>query len=94
MSKGKIVKRSRLQTFIKKINKNHIFPTRYVFDLEKKNKEVIDKKIDEFFQKKNRMVKKGESKKRDNSIFFPLDNIFMEKNFSGKNKWFFNKLRF
>jgi len=90
MPKNKINKRSVIKTFVKTMNKDHVFPTRYVLDLDKKNKEAIEQKTEEIFEKK-----KKETNKTDiDSLYLFLDNIFMDKFFAGKNKWFFNRLRF
>lgn len=54
MPKNKINKRSVIKTFVKTMNKDHVFPTRYVLDLDKKNKEVIEQKTEEIFEKKKK----------------------------------------
>jgi len=94
MPKSKIHKRSRIKTFVKTMNKNHVFPTRYILDLDKKNKEVIEQKTEEIFNKKKMEKGKGSTVIETAKLFFLLDNILMEKFFAGKTKWFFNRLRF
>lgn len=92
--KHKINKRLRVKTFVKRMNKNHVFPTRYILDLDKKSKEVIEEKTEEIFREKNGKDKDISKDSRIKKLFFALDNILMDKFFAGKNKWFFNRLRF
>lgn len=94
MVKNKIDKRSKVRTFVKIMNKNHVFPTRYVMDFEAYHKEIIEKKVKEIFDKKENVTKEETNKSSRKNLYFPLDNIFMQKYFSGKNKWFFKPLRF
>jgi len=85
MSKKKILKRSKVKTFIKYINYNHLMPTRYsVPDLDLKNLVTPEavKKLDDR-EKARHEVKK---------VF---ENRYLER---GKNstgiQYFFHKLRF
>mmetsp|Transcript_19161 Transcript_19161/g.39090 ORF Transcript_19161/g.39090 Transcript_19161/m.39090 type:complete len:150 (-) Transcript_19161:877-1326(-) len=94
MLKNKIDKRSKIRTFVKIMNKNHVFPTRYVMDFETYHKEIIEKKVEEIFDSKKNSTKEKSSGTLNKFHFFPLDNIFMQKYFSGKNKWFFTPLKF
>merc|ERR1712166_161183 len=72
-------KRSRVKTFVKVVNYNHMMPTRYSLDVDLKSTvtaDVVDNSA-------KRIASNKESKK------------LLEERFStGKNKWFFSKLRF
>lgn len=78
MGKKKIARRSRLKPFIKVVNFNHIMPTRYNLDLDLK--QLIS--IESFKEPTQRQAAKKALKK-----------VFQERYNSGKNKWFFQKLR-
>eukprot|EP01018_Ginkgo_biloba_P004807 Gb_36674 [translate_table: standard] len=78
-SAKKTAKKSRLKAFIKVVNYNHIMPTRYTLDVDLKNIVTFDKL--ETHDKK--VVAQKESKK-----------AFEERFKTGKNRWFFTKLRF
>mmetsp|Transcript_31600 Transcript_31600/g.61668 ORF Transcript_31600/g.61668 Transcript_31600/m.61668 type:complete len:151 (-) Transcript_31600:778-1230(-) len=95
MSSKKISKKSRMKIFIKKINMNHVLPTRFFIDLSKTSKDLVNEKIDDYkdFIEKNTENKGKILKEKINFSFF-LKNIFLDQFFSGKQKWFFKKLRF
>jgi large subunit ribosomal protein L27e len=79
MSQKRIAKRSKLKPFVKIVNYNHLMPTRYALDVDLKS--VVDREaIDDAGQ---RTIMRKEVKK-----------LFEERHKSGKNKWFFEKLRF
>eukprot|EP01087_Luapelamoeba_hula_P001088 TRINITY_DN10834_c0_g1_i1.p1 TRINITY_DN10834_c0_g1~~TRINITY_DN10834_c0_g1_i1.p1 ORF type:complete len:135 (+),score=23.87 TRINITY_DN10834_c0_g1_i1:63-467(+) len=78
MGKKKIAKRSRVKPFIKVINYNHMMPTRYGLDLDLKK--VV----------KPATIEKGQKKKTKRAV----QKLFESRYQSGKNKWFFTKLRF
>jgi len=80
MSKNKVAKRSKIKPFVKIVNYNHIMPTRYGLDVDLKNS-VTTEKV--YGDSKNRKVVKRQIKK-----------AFEDRYKSGKNKWFFTKLRF
>ncbi|KAI9323648.1 ribosomal L27e protein family-domain-containing protein [Dichotomocladium elegans] len=80
MGKKKVAKRSRVTPFIKIINYNHMMPTRYALDLEAIKGTVSA----ETFKDPTQRV---ETKK-------VIKKLFEERYQTGKNKWFFNKLRF
>jgi len=80
MGKNKIKIRSKIKPFVKVVNYNHLMPTRYSVDL------VLDKALvnkdafrDPALRRKARREVKGK---------------FEERYKSGKNRWFFQKLRF
>merc|ERR1739848_850803 len=79
MGKKKIAKRNKMKPFVKIINSNHIMPTRYSVDIAL-NKEIVNKES----------VKDG-SKRHARSH---VKEAFEERYKTGKNKWFFQKLRF
>jgi len=81
MAKKKIIKRSRVKPFVKIINYSHIMPTRYGLDLDLKSVVTSEAVYNDAAAKRpavRRQVKK----------------LFEERYKSGKNKWFFSKLRF
>ncbi|KAI9309484.1 ribosomal L27e protein family-domain-containing protein [Cunninghamella echinulata] len=80
MNKKKIAKRSRVKPFIKIINYNHMMPTRYALDMEQIKGTISA----ETFKEPSERV---EAKK-------VIKKLFQERYQTGKNKWFFNKLRF
>jgi len=80
MSKEKIHKRNKIKTFVKIINYNHLLPTRYSVDIPFDKKESNPKSLkDPAKRKKIRSQIKAKFEKR-----------YRE----GKNRWFFQKLRF
>jgi large subunit ribosomal protein L27e len=78
MGKKKVARRSKVKPFIKTVNLNHLMPTRYNLDLELKN--VVS--LESFKETSLRQTTKKAVKK-----------LFEERYNSGKNKWFFSKLR-
>ena len=79
MGKKRAEKRSRVKPFVKLVNYNHMMPTRYSLDVDLKGTLDIDKLKDATQRKKAR----AEVRKR-----------FQERYVTGKNRWFFTKLRF
>merc|ERR1711988_404025 len=85
MSEKKIAKRSRIKPFLKCVNYNHIMPTRYALDVELKSVvtgDVVSGSNQTTRQNARREVKKMFEEKYNTSLK------------TGKNKWFFQKLRF
>merc|ERR1739847_149610 len=80
MGKKKICKRSKIKPFLKVINYNHMMPTRYTVDL------AFDK------TNLNKEILKDPMKKK--KARHMVRTKFEERYKSGKNKWFFHKLRF
>ncbi|ORY03384.1 hypothetical protein K493DRAFT_311750 [Basidiobolus meristosporus CBS 931.73] len=80
MGKKRISKRSKVKPFIKVVNYNHIMPTRYGLELEEIKKAVSPESFKEPTQR-------NASKKA-------IKKLFEERYTTGKNKWFFTKLRF
>merc|ERR1712071_267230 len=80
MGKKKIAKRNKMKPFIKVINYIHIMPTRYSVDIAI-NKEHVNKE-----------ALKDATKKR--AARASVKQAFEERYKTGKNKWFFQKLRF
>ncbi|PWA44342.1 ribosomal protein L27e, Translation protein SH3-like domain protein [Artemisia annua] len=78
-SAKKTAKKSRVKAFIKVVNYNHIMPTRYTLDVDLKD--VVTSDVLTSRDKKVTACK--ETKKR-------LEERFK----TGKNRWFFSKLRF
>merc|ERR1712098_3283 len=82
MGKKKVAKRSKIKPFLKVVNYNHVMPTRYNVDFGfDKTKQVLNKE-----------TLKDPMKKKKARHMVRLK--FEEKYKSGKNKWFFHKLRF
>ncbi|XP_068715644.1 large ribosomal subunit protein eL27-like [Montipora capricornis] len=80
MSKKKLAKRSRIKAFVKVYNYNHLMPTRYSVDVNL-DKTVINKEVFKDPASKRKATKEAKAK-------------FEERYKSGKNRWFFQKLRF
>ncbi|KAI3507038.1 hypothetical protein L1887_21763 [Cichorium endivia] len=78
-SAKKTAKKSRVKAFIKLVNYNHIMPTRYTLDVDLKDVVTVDAL--QSHDKKVTACK--ETKAR-------LEDRFK----TGKNRWFFSKLRF
>ncbi|KAL3742539.1 60S ribosomal protein L27 [Eucalyptus grandis] len=78
-STKKTGKKSRVKTFVKLVNYRHLMPTRYTLDVDLKD--VVNP---DCLQSKDKKVTAAkETKKR-------LEERFK----TGKNRWFFTKLRF
>ncbi|GKV37047.1 hypothetical protein SLEP1_g45116 [Rubroshorea leprosula] len=78
-SSKKIAKKSRVKAFVKLVNYSHVMPTRYTLDVDLKDVVTADA-----LQSRDKKVTTGkEIKKR-----------FEERFKTGKNRWFFSKLRF
>ncbi|KAI3940935.1 hypothetical protein MKX01_011662 [Papaver californicum] len=78
-SAKKTAKKSRVKAFIKVVNYNHIMPTRYTLDVDLKD--VVS--TDVLTSRDKKVTAAKETKKR-------LEERFK----TGKNRWFFTKLRF
>merc|ERR1711998_586726 len=85
MSEKKIAKRSKIKPFIKCVNYTHLMPTRYALEVELKSvvtPDVIGSSNPTARQTARKEVKKLLEEKYNTSLK------------TGKNKWFFQKLRF
>ncbi|MCH0628635.1 hypothetical protein JNB11_01415 [Kocuria palustris] len=80
MGAKKTAKRSKVKPFVKVINYNHLMPTRYTLDVESFKLAVSTEALEETESRK-------EAKKA-------VKKALEEKHQAGKNKWFFQKLRF
>ncbi|KAF9484044.1 hypothetical protein BDN70DRAFT_195312 [Pholiota conissans] len=80
MGQKKVLLRSKVKPFIKVINYSHLFPTRYALELEGLKGSVTADTFKEPTQREDakKIVKK----------------LFEDRYTSGKNKWFFQPLRF
>ncbi|KAG5463282.1 MAG: ribosomal L27e protein family-domain-containing protein [Olpidium bornovanus] len=78
--KKKAARRSRIKPFIKAVNYNHVMPTRYGIEVDQFKQAVTPETFKEPTQRvaARRAIKK----------------LFEERYTSGKNTWFFEKLRF
>ncbi|KAJ3039346.1 60S ribosomal protein L27A [Rhizophlyctis rosea] len=79
MGQKRVAKRSRVKPFIKVVNYNHLMPTRYNLDIDLKS--VVSQ---ESFKEPTQRITARKSIKK----------LFEERYNSGKNRWFFQKLRF
>lgn len=79
MGQKRVAKRSRVKPFVKIVNYNHIMPTRYSLEADLKSAVTVDSLADK--------TQRVEAEKQ-------LRTVFEEKYQAGKNKWFFEKLRF
>ncbi|KAK0549613.1 60S ribosomal protein L27B [Tilletia horrida] len=80
MGAKKLAKRSKVKPFIKVINYNHLMPTRYALELEGLKGAVSTETFKEVSQREDakKVIKK----------------LLEERYASGKNRWFFQPLRF
>ncbi|KAK0537757.1 60S ribosomal protein L27B [Tilletia horrida] len=80
MGAKKLAKRSKVKPFIKVINYNHLMPTRYALELEGLKGAVSTETFKEPSQREDakKVIKK----------------LLEERYASGKNRWFFQPLRF
>ncbi|KAF7140609.1 hypothetical protein RHSIM_Rhsim06G0151500 [Rhododendron simsii] len=78
-SAKKTAKKSRVKAFVKLVNYNHIMPTRYTLDVDLKD--VVSE--DSLQSRDKKVTAAKEIKAR-----------FQERFKTGKNRWFFSKLRF
>lgn len=78
MSKARQEKRSKVKPFIKRINYNHLMPTRYTLELEGLKSVVTADTFQEVSQRE-------EAKKT-------VKKVLEERYTSGKNRWFFTPL--
>ncbi|XP_021907685.1 60S ribosomal protein L27-3 [Carica papaya] len=78
-SAKKTAKKSRVKAFVKLVNYQHLMPTRYTFDVDLKD--VVT--VDALQSKDKKVTSLKETKAR-----------FEERFKTGKNRWFFTKLRF
>ncbi|KAF0988327.1 hypothetical protein HZS_4540 [Henneguya salminicola] len=80
MNKAKVEKRSRIKPFVKALNMNHIFPTRFTVDFKLNKALITDENL--------------KTRRKRCMIRAHLKEV-MEKKFRlGENKFFFTKLRF
>lgn len=84
-------KNSSIKIFFKALNKNHILPTRYFVDLNEEQQTLIANISLNLFKLKS---DDETSKCLYSELKWKVENIFIDKYFSGKNKWFFKKLNF
>uniref|UniRef100_A0A8D2D6X1 Large ribosomal subunit protein eL27 n=1 Tax=Sciurus vulgaris TaxID=55149 RepID=A0A8D2D6X1_SCIVU len=80
MGKKKIAKRSKIKSFVKVYNYNHLMPTRYSVDIPL-DKTVVKKDMFRDPALKHKVLQEAKCK-------------FEERYKTGKNKCFFQKLRF
>jgi len=81
MNKRTLAKRSRIKPFVKAVNYNHLMPTRYALDLGDGVKSAVPMDA-----ANNPTARVGARKQ--------VKKLLQERYNSGKNKWFFTKLRF
>merc|ERR1711976_153299 len=80
MSKKKIKTKSKIKPFLKVVNYNHMMPTRYSVDIGFTRPTLTRESLKDPMKKKKAR--------------FMVRTKFEERYKSGKNKWFFQKLRF
>lgn len=83
MPDKKIAKRSRVKPFVKTINYSHIMPTRYSLDIDLKSVVTAD------------VMRMGTARHNcRKEVKRLLEDKYNASLKTGKNKWFFQKLRF
>ncbi|KAF6144898.1 hypothetical protein GIB67_036601 [Kingdonia uniflora] len=78
-SAKKTAKKSRVKAFVKLVNYNHIMPTRYTLDVDLKDAVNVESLV---------------SKDKKVTAAKAIKAKFEERFKTGKNRWFFSKLRF
>jgi len=78
-TKKQISYKTRVKPFIKSVNYQHLFPTRYTFDQ--------DLSLVRGISEANDVARRKKLKRR-------IKAIFEARHKEGKNKWFFSKLKF
>eukprot|EP01156_Anaeramoeba_ignava_P018830 Anaeramoba_ignava/a93177_204.p1 GENE.a93177_204~~a93177_204.p1 ORF type:complete len:164 (+),score=51.33 a93177_204:58-492(+) len=73
-------RKSRIKPFVKVVNQKHLLPTRYKIDLELPNDLVTGEKYDDPAKRKQLKTQ--------------LRTVLKKQFLTGKNRWFFSKLRF
>mmetsp|Transcript_33816 Transcript_33816/g.132877 ORF Transcript_33816/g.132877 Transcript_33816/m.132877 type:complete len:92 (-) Transcript_33816:52-327(-) len=85
MGEKKVQKRSKIKTFVKVVNYNHLMPTRYTFELG----ETVTSAVPAFTN--SDVSVRTEARKDLRKVFA---NLASQRYKGGKNQWFFTKLRF
>uniref|UniRef100_A0AAZ3NR30 60S ribosomal protein L27 n=2 Tax=Oncorhynchus tshawytscha TaxID=74940 RepID=A0AAZ3NR30_ONCTS len=100
MGKKKVAKRSKIKAFVKVYNYNHLMPTRYSVDIPL-DKTVVNKDVFRDPALKRKARREAKIKFEERSVFPTPGTRTCEKCTgslswykTGKNKWFFQKLRF
>merc|ERR1711974_66660 len=83
MGPKKVAKRSKIKTFVKVVNFNHIMPTRYGLDVDLKQAVTPDVATNP--------TTKVDSRKKCKALFEERYATLLK---NGKSKWFYQKLRF
>lgn len=81
MSKRVLARRSRIKPFVKAVNYNHLMPTRYALDLGEGVKTAVP-------------MDAGSNPTARSKARKEVAKLLQDRFNSGKNKWFFSKLRF
>mmetsp|Transcript_35224 Transcript_35224/g.51740 ORF Transcript_35224/g.51740 Transcript_35224/m.51740 type:complete len:145 (+) Transcript_35224:145-579(+) len=89
MSKKKVEKRSKMKPFVKYVNVRHVFPTRYVVDMDLKK--TVDET--ELTTEDRKIEVKKALKKIFEERYLNQKSVTSEKKAVGSN-YFFQKLRF
>lgn len=88
MSAKKVDRRSRVKPFLRAVNYSHLMPTRYTLDAEVKNASV---------EVLRDPIKKKDALKSIRKVFLDKYSSYRISFFrykTGKDKWFFQKLRY
>ena len=80
MSKKKVARKSIIKTFVKKINYNHLMPTRYALDLGDALREAVPNEA-------------GSDPSVRKEAKVSVRKLLQERYQAGKNRWFFVALR-
>jgi len=85
MPEKKVAKRSKVKPFLKCVNYNHIMPTRYALEVELKSIVTADTVTG------SNPAARSNARKEVKKLLEDKYNTSLK---TGKNKWFFQKLRF
>ncbi|AEA39097.1 60S ribosomal protein L27 (nucleomorph) [Cryptomonas paramecium] len=86
-SKVSDAKSNKIKVFIKKVNKNHFFVTRYNVNFGEENGKLIRKFALNYIKNKKLQAKNNGEKNF-------IKNLLSEQCLFDKNKWFFERLKF
>ncbi|KAK4533349.1 hypothetical protein CCYA_CCYA16G4231 [Cyanidiococcus yangmingshanensis] len=89
MGEKRILKRSRIRPFVKFVNYVHLMPTRYALDLHEELRRVLPESLGQ-----GTADDPWSTLESRRACRIAVKKIMEERYFTGKNRWFFTKLRF
>mmetsp|Transcript_6294 Transcript_6294/g.14469 ORF Transcript_6294/g.14469 Transcript_6294/m.14469 type:complete len:145 (-) Transcript_6294:1002-1436(-) len=90
MKNNKILNRLKFKTFFKMINVKHVFPTRYVVEIDETLKNFVEECCNNILNSKNN----HDNIQKEEISLTQINNYLQGKLINGKNTWLFKKLNF